>query len=109
MADDRKPFGVIDGGGKPARSTFKREQGKDWTLFDCPICRREDGVEWSQLARIVRGALTDGEFISLEYATEETYLVCTRCLAMGRAGLQYKPGCVALWFEGEGWVRLEKI
>lgn len=108
MTNGRKPFEVIDGDATPRRETFATFDGSEWTIFECPVCRREDGVEHSQLAVIVRGVLSDGRKVSVEYATEKE-LVCTRCFAMKRGGLHYKPGLVAVWTEREGWVRLDKI
>lgn len=108
MSDKEHKFEVIDGGSQPRRKKFADYDNDKWKVFDCPVCKREDGVEWSQTAVIVRGALTDGRKVSLDMSTEKE-LVCTRCLKLERGGLQYKPGLIAVWDEDEGWVRLDKV
>lgn len=108
MVDERKPFEVIDGNATPRRTQFAEIGGDKWTVFDCPVCKREDGIEQSQCAVIVRGALTDGHKVSLDYSTERE-LICTRCFKLDRAGLRFKPGLIAVWDEEDGWTRLDQI
>ena len=108
MSEERKPFDVIDGGGKPRRKKFADYDNHKWTVFDCPVCKREDEVETSQLMVIVRGALTDGRKLNLDLATQKE-LICTRCYKLNRGGMLYKPGLVAVLDEDEGWVRLDKV
>lgn len=102
-------FNVIDGGATPdprrrRRAALDYPDADNVQDLHCPRCKSEDGEISTETAVVYRGAVTDGRHVDLSCATRGPYLICTRCLMLGRAGMHGELGAIALWEPGIGFV-----